>query len=494
MTAGDAPASLGGMRAHVLLVLTAAAALLAPAGVAVAAPPPVPCGNVAGVADFNGDRYDDAVVADPLATVAGHTEAGAVYVRYGDSDGLVGEGSQVLLTQDSSLVQGEAGPAQRFGSVLALGKVDGDRCLDLVVTTAQGVGDFLGRPLVQVLFGSPNGLGHGKPALTLLASPQTVLRVAAADVAQASGNERAAVAIGLPTVKVFGEENAGAVQVIGFSSAGAVAATTTFTDATPGVPGEPQEYAGFGSAVTWGRIAGAADRYDLVVGAPGRDAGNVPSGGTVTVVHDVQVPAPAYAGEFWVGVPGSASFGDRFGGKLDFVQSGANGTLAAGLPTDLGNGRGSVKLFTSAGSGLVPGVLLSQDTPGVEGVSEAGDQFGCSVSLAEGKLAVGVCSDDLGALNGAGSVQLFPLANLAADVLYSQDNVGWPGEAATGDLFGVSVGFAGGTHENALLIGVPYDTTSIGGVVDVIPLDGGTPRAWYPNDPGAIHFGELVKG
>lgn len=461
------------------------AALLAPAGVAVAAPLPVPCGNVAGVADFNGDRYDDAVVADPRAAAAGQAGAGAVYVRYGDGDGLVGEGQQVVLTQDSPLVLGDAGPGQRFGGVLALGKVDGDRCQDLVVA-AQGNG-----ALVQVIFGSPQGLGQGKPALTLLSTPRVEYAVGALDIAPANGSERAAVAIGLPNVAVAGQVEAGAVRVVGFTSAGEVAAATTFSDATPGVPGDPEPYAHLGAAVALGRIDGTAERYDLVAGAPGRDVGNAPIAGAVTVVTDVQVPAAAYAGELWdeesPGVPGVASIFDGFGGRLDFLQSGANGTLALGTPNDLVNARGSVQLFTSAGAGLVPSVQLTQDTPGVEGVVEAGDSFGQAVALADGKLAVGTYGDDVGPFNGAGSVQVFPLVDLTADVLYTQ-----PGGVATGDRFGQAVSFAGGTHESAILVGVPQDTTATGGIVNVIPLDGSAVRAWFPN--AGVEFGYAVKG
>jgi hypothetical protein len=66
-----------------------------------------------------------------------------------------------------------------------------------------------------------------------------------------------------------------------------------------------------------------------------------------------------------------------------------------------------------------------------------------------------------------------------------------------GDKFGTSLAFVGGASERALIIGVPDDVDRNLGMVNVIPLGGGTPRFWAPGVDGvplagASRFGDAV--
>lgn len=81
--------------------------------------------------DFNGDGRADTVVADPYATVGGHTEAGRVNVLYGDAGGLVGEGLRSTVDQGLATVGDIAESGDRFGYSVAVADIDCDEYTDL---------------------------------------------------------------------------------------------------------------------------------------------------------------------------------------------------------------------------------------------------------------------------------------------------------------------------------------------------------------------------
>ncbi len=82
--------------------------------------------------------------------------------------------------------------------------------------------------------------------------------------------------------------------------------------------------------------------------------------------------------------------------------------------------------------------LLSQDSPNVANVSEAGDRLGAVV---RGRRAP---TEDVAAIADAGGATTFPgsaslVAGLAGQVLLSQDALNVPDDAEAGDRFGASV-------------------------------------------------------
>ncbi|MBG0829851.1 FG-GAP repeat protein [Planomonospora sp. ID67723] len=153
------------MRAALLTSSALAAAFLSPSAVSpapAAAPPlswPLPAGRAcSGVpSDFDGDGRADLAVAAPYATVGGHARAGSVTVLYGMR-------TERRLTQDGPGVPGEAEAGDAFGSALAAGDFDGDRCADLAVGVSEedraGSGAD-GRGAVHLFRGSPDGLRPG---------------------------------------------------------------------------------------------------------------------------------------------------------------------------------------------------------------------------------------------------------------------------------------------------------------------------------------------
>jgi hypothetical protein len=166
---------------------------------------------------------------------------------------------------------------------------------------------------------------------------------------------------------------------------------------------------------------------------------------------------------------------------------------------------GSVQLFSSSGTTVTPGVGLTQDITGVTGTATAGDRFGRRLVLAppglsdtKTRLVVSAPYKD-GPATDAGQVQIFPLDDLGAEATYDQNSTGIDGAAAANDHFGEGLGFVAGTAERSILVGVPDDVEISSGIVNLIPLTGGSLRSWRPGvggvpSSGADRFGGAAGG
>nr|WP_260859562.1 VCBS repeat-containing protein [Streptomyces cupreus] len=118
--------------------------------------------------DFNGDGYEDLVTGVPNGLVAGKKRAGYVAVVYGSK---TGPGTRKVYTQASPGIPGTVESHDLFGAHLAVGDLDGDGYVDLLVESdnEQWVQDGVARDGNRsVLWGSSSGFTSGKvlPALT----------------------------------------------------------------------------------------------------------------------------------------------------------------------------------------------------------------------------------------------------------------------------------------------------------------------------------------
>jgi hypothetical protein len=319
------------------------------------------------------------------------------------------------------------------------------------------------------------------------------------------------VAVGVPGGNVSGQNDAGWV---GFLTAG-LNDPRAVDQESAGIPGAAEAGDRFGAAITLGLIAGTSSRVDAAVGTPGEDLGSgstaIANGGAFTVINDLYTGA--VAGQAYdqnsTGVPGTPENNDSFGQVLDSVRVGSTTQLAVGIPSeDIGTAAdaGSVQLFTSTGTAMTPGVGLTQDITNVTDTAEAGDQFGRRIALAppglsdtKTRLAVSAPFEDGTAGADAGLVQIFPLDDLGAETTYDQNSTNIDGTAAANDHFGEGLGFVAGVAERSILVGVPDDVEFSSGIVNVIPLTGGSLRSWRPgagNVPstGADRFGGADGG
>ena len=412
-------------------------------------------GYAVAAADFNGDGFDDLAIGAPYEIVGGKDDAGAVHILFGSANGLVATGSQ-HLTQDSSGIEGTAEPGDRLGWSLAAGDL----------------GD---------------------------------LTVAGQD-----------LAIGAPGEDVGAAADAGAVHAIYGGTGGLTSETDEFfTQDSAGILDVAQPGDHFGYAMTIGYV-------HLVVSAPDEDFVDAPDAGLVHVIYrglDETLEPRNGAQMFSQGTNGirdTKEPGDRFGLTLAQPANLIGPTdnfsynhpdLVIGVPYEDLPGAvdaGMVQIIRGGGRfGFTPtgDVVLTQDSPGMPDVAEAGDRFGLAIATgffgryrsdggsfrSQASLAIGVPFENLAAGRDAGIVHVIykkDVYNLGFDDdnVFTQDSGLIFDKSEAGDLFGrtLAAGDVALGGEQDLIIGVPLEDLSTGadaGLVHVLRGDNRLRRA-----------------
>jgi hypothetical protein len=393
--------------------------------------------------DFNGDGFTDLAVGAPNEDVDTVPSAGAVNVFYGSDTGLPAT-SQVL-------VQGNPEIGDQFGVAMDAGLFNDDEFLDLAVgAPGETVGGQLGAGAVSVFYGSAAGLPAASQVL-LQGNPELDDRFGGALVAAFFNADQGDLAVGAPGEDVGSAGGAGAVSVFYGAPAALPLASQVLLQANAEVGDQ------FGAALAAGFFDGDIF-YDLAVGAPTETVGANADAGAVNVFFGSAAQLPGVAGQTLFqgpGVGGTAEPGDQFGLALatGFFDTGA-ADLAIGAPLeDLGaaSDAGAVNVLYGSNAGLVGrNQTLTQDSPGVVGTAEAGDQFG--IALARGiflnnfngddfaDLAIGASGEDLGSQLDAGAVNVQYGSDTGlpgpGGQLFTQDSPGVGGVAEAGDSFG----------------------------------------------------------
>lgn len=507
---------------------TAAVSVTAvPAAGAAGTPVRVPQCTPQGGPDFNGDRCGDILVADPDAAVAGKAGAGRINVLYGAEDGTAGE--RDLLAQGQPGVGESPEAGDRFGIVVRTMDVDLDNHTDLVVgVPSESVGGADDAGVVQVIFGSADGLGRGRPGIVLRQGVHGIAGGpekgdgfgAGIAVNRTSSDSRPdpALAFGVPGEDAGSAADAGAAGVVTFDrNTGGVATAASVTQNSPGIGGGVEAGDRFGAAVElfqgpggFGCAVNGVKGFTLVAGAPGEDLSGERDAGLVHLARDLTKDTPLSQDS--PGVDGTVESGDQFGARLalsSFCEHDgpSHVTLAVGVPfEDIGSAgnAGMAHLFATDDDELpLPQRWsVNQNSAGVAGAAEAGDQFG--FVLAHGgpwrdglgePLVVGVPREDIGAAGDAGGVQIFGDAASTpgnGDTFLTQENLGQAPQI--GDHFGAALS---GRHSH-LLVGAPDDVTHGKGAVHGIPWPGtsGTPLLFVPGQNGipadAVRFGATL--
>ncbi len=390
------------IRINGLAVVAAAvlgAALLPGSGVALAG------ACEPGGPDFNGDNCADLAVADPEATVSGKQHAGRVTVVYGGDSA-----SPAVLSQGQAGVNGTPETDDRFGTAVRAARINNDGFDDLVVSTpSESVGSADDAGIIHVVYGSAGGLGAGAAGLTV-------------------------------------------------------------RQGLHGVPGTPEAGDRFGAALAVNTTTGDSGSAPAIAfGAPGENIGSVSDAGTAGVVAfdyaTGEVSAAAAIDQDSAGISNTVEAGDRFGAAVEVFQgpggffcdvTGVDGfTLVVGAPAeDLSGVRDAGMVHVARD--LNSDTPVSQNSPGVDGTSEAGDQFGSSLALtsycehdgpSHVTLAVGVPTENIGDVTDAGMMHLFRTDDdeLPLPHLYSvhQGTAGVLGSVEAGDRFGTAVTLGG---------------------------------------------------
>jgi hypothetical protein len=345
-------------------------------------------------ADFNNDGFADLAIGVAGENLGAVGNAGAVNVLYGSAGGLTGTGSQ-LFTQDSPGVPGGSEPGDGFGDALAVGDFDGDGFADLAVGVIfEDLGAIVDAGAVNVLYGTVSGLTGTGSQLFTQNSPGVGSSAEGEDdfgwtiaAGDFDGDGFADLAVGVWHENVGAAANGGAVNVLYGTAAGlSGTGSQLFTQNSPGVPGGVEADDEFGFAVGAGDFN--RDRFvDLAVGVPGED---------------------------YAGAP------DR-GGAVNVLRGSAGGLTGSG------------------------GQLFTQNSPGVPGIAEVGDNLGLALAVGDFggdgvvDLAVGG-AEDVGTAEDAGAINVLPGSagglTGTGSRLFTQNSPGVPDSVEFDDFFG----------------------------------------------------------
>ncbi|MFD7457664.1 MULTISPECIES: FG-GAP-like repeat-containing protein [unclassified Streptomyces] len=364
--------------------------------------------------DFNGDGYEDVAVGAPSATVSDRAKAGYVAVLYGAPEGL-GAGKKVFH-QASPGVPGTPETDDGFGESLTADDLDGDGYTDLVVESRRetwGADGIVRTGSNTVLWGGPNGFASGTVLRLLGTSAYQGGRTVSGDfdgdghrdllqqdrVAYGPFGRDGVPARTARTALVEGDMNLDDV-VAGDTDGDGITDLVTLARS---FDWDDDHNYGYQLNHLRGSRAGLAEPR-ILRDAQGRP---VPVGDVSLAVGDVT--------------------GD---GRADIVTGGD--TLGV-LPG------------TADGPAVAVPRVISQDSPGVPGVQEAGDGFGRSLAIGDvdgdgyGDVLAGIPFEDFAGLENAGTFAVVPGGPQgptgAGTVVLSQHTTQVPGTAESADMF-----------------------------------------------------------
>jgi hypothetical protein len=437
-------------------------------------------GGGAARGDFNGDGIADLAIGVPYEDVNGLGAVGAVNVIYGSTSGIstsffLGTADQFITSTALSVIV-SPGANDHFGSALAAGDFDGDGFSDLAISApdydVHGPGSNDGQ--VVTINGSATGLLLSTTTIvTVGVSSPGERRGAALVWADFNGDGFGDLAVGNPNATVRGDglfcseitldvANAGRVDVYygsqtgltGFGAQSLKQGVCDYPDDEAGLGHDsPEGGDRFGAALA--ALPNARGGADLVIGAPMEDL---------------------------------ALFDKRDAGVVHIVRGGSSGLAT-----------------TSSTSNQ----LLSQDTPGVGGAAESGDQFGRVLATGNFSgnreaLVVGIPFEDVvdNTKRDGGAIQVFfrgGTQHVATDdsLFIGQVNLANV-SAETGDLMGwaLAVGDFDFDGRDDLAVGTPGEDVNQwvdAGMVSVLYGDAAglsTTRIqhWHQDSTGILDF------
>jgi hypothetical protein len=394
--------------------------------------------------------------------------------------GLSGVGGQRFANEDLLLFF-EPQIGDHFARVLATGDFDGDGADDLaagmphdngivgfeiddcgaVVVRHGVVGSGLATDLADTLLTQVDGTSPDPAEL----EDDFGGALAACDF---NGDGLDDLAVGIPNEDVGGAADAGAVQIFYGSENGLGTFGPFLTQATPGIPGEPELQDFFGFALACGDFR-ADGMADLAIGVPGESFEALPEFlvGVVQVVYGGPSGLdPTTAISFHQetsGVPGDPENGDGFGWALAAGDFNADDweDLAVGVPgedrlgTGVFEGPGLVQVFfgDDAAGGVSPSFNATFGQEDLGGAPVTGDRMGFSLAAGDfdgddfDDLAIGVPFKDVGvtpATDAGETIVLYgrnlpPMFDLSRTQIWTEDTVHGVGSSEVGDRFGFAV-------------------------------------------------------
>lgn len=247
--------------------------------------------------DYDGDGRDDLAVGIPFEdhNSKGLTDAGAVHIIMGSSNGLTSVGDKTWH-QDTSGINGAAESYDYFGISLASGDFDNDGRDDLAIgVTGEDVNSntITNAGAVNVIMGSKNGLTSSGNKIYTQDTSGVKGKAEAYDnfgqtlvAADFNDDGRDDLAIGVPWEDVDSNtiDNAGAVNILLGSSSGLTTiGDQIITQQDSGIKSVAHDNEWFGWALTAGDYDGDG-HADLAIGVPGEDVSGITDAGAVQVI------------------------------------------------------------------------------------------------------------------------------------------------------------------------------------------------------------------
>jgi hypothetical protein len=426
--------------------------------------------------DFNGDGFADLAIVALNEDVGSVRDAGAINVLYGSAGGLQATNpDDQRFTQNSPGVKGIARASDHFGISIAADDFNGDGFADLAVGAfGDEVGSVRDAGAVNVLYGSTGGLQAASPDDQLFTQDRPGVKDVAEErdsfgVALAAADFDldgfADLAIGASGEDAGPVLEAGGVNVL-YGSAVRLQVVSPddqfFTQNSPEVAEAAEQGDAFGISLAAGDFNG--DGFpDLGIGAVGETVGGESGAGGVNVLYGSAAGLQAVSpdDQFFTqdspGVEDVAESSDFYGFSLesgDFNGDGLADLAVAIDPEDVGSifNAGAVNVLYGSEAGLQAvspdDQFFTQDSPGVEDVSEAYDGFGGSLAAGDFNLdgtfdlALGEPLEDVDTLLDAGAVNVLygSAAGLQVvspeDQFFTQDSPGVKDIAEEQDHFG----------------------------------------------------------
>ncbi len=278
-------------------------------------------------ADFNGDGLDDLAVGSPLEDISGVNNAGVVdIISGGDLRNSLFDSTR--LVQNIMQIEETSEAGDQFGNALTACDYNNDGKADLAISaTHEDIGGIDNAGIVHILYGSNDGITsagnqiwHQDTAGIQDVAEQNDRFGHALTSGYFNSDGACDLAVGVPFEKVAGQRNAGLVNVLYGSSTGIVATGNQMWHQNSRKINDVVEANDwFGYSLAAGDFNG--DRKDdLAIGVPSEDLGSVQNAGGVSVIYGSDAGLTRRKDDFWTqnssGINDVSEAGDQFGRAL----------------------------------------------------------------------------------------------------------------------------------------------------------------------------------